>query len=198
MNPRHGITTETLENLLLDEGAVFINYGMDSVRLLGATNEGNSFVVEQEVREIPLAGARGPVKGGRRIITVSPKMTVNLQEITTENLLLALPGAEAADYPGSGEIGSGEEATYDSITRNRNIQLTDYVENVALVGEVSGSGEPCICIIKNALAGGNLELALKDKAEAVLKIEFQGHFDPANLDEEPWEIRYPKRAGSGS
>lgn len=193
MNPRHGITTETLENLLIDEGAVFINYGLDSVRLLGATNEGNTFVVEQEVREIPLAGARGPVKGGRRIITVAPKMTVNLQEITTENLLLALPGAEAVDYPGS-----GEEVTHDSITRNRNIQLTDYVENVALVGEISGSGEPCICIIENALAGGNLELALKDKAEAMLKIEFHGHFDPADLDHEPWEIRYPKRAGSGS
>lgn len=194
MNPRHGITVETLENLLIDEGAVFINYGLDSVRLLGATNEGNTFTVEQEVREIPLAGARGPVKGGRRIITVKPKMTVNLQEITKENLLLALPGAEAVDYPEAPET-----ATHDSITRKRNIQLTDYVENVALVGEVSGTGEPCICIIKNALAGGNLELALKDKAEAVLKIEFQGHFDPANLDEEPWEIRYPKRAsGSGS
>jgi hypothetical protein len=73
-----------------------------------------------------------------------------------------------------------------------NIATSDYCENIALAGNLAGTDEPIVCIIKNALADGRLQLSVSEKAHAVLPVQFTAHFDPANLDEEPWEIRYPQ------
>lgn len=183
--PYHGITTETVKRFFVDAGAVYVNYGLGNERLLGATRDGNEFVVEQEVREIPVDGAKGPLKGARRIVNVYARITANLIEMTAENFLLALPGADATAYP------DDVSKTHDSIRRIRNIQLTDYVDNIALVGTISGSDQPIICIVENALADGNLQLSTADNDEAALTIQFTAHFDPADLDTEPWEVRYP-------
>jgi len=36
-----------------------------------------------------------------------------------------------------------------------------------------------------------MSLSLSDNDEAVNKIKFIGHFDPDDLDAEPWLIRFP-------
>ena len=185
MARQHGITTETVKRLFLDAGAVYLNYGETEERLLGATNDGNTFTIEQDVREIEVDGARGPVKGLRRIIEVRAQIVANLLELTADNLKTALAGSTMEDYP------DGEEKTHDKISRKLTIADTDYIGNVALVGEISGSQEPVICIIKNALVDGNLSIDTADKEEAGLEVTFTGHFDPADMDDEPWEIRFP-------
>ena len=181
----HGITTETVKRLFLDAGAVYLNYGETEERLLGATNDGNTFTIEQDIREIEVDGARGPVKGLRRIIEVRAQVVANLLEMTADNLKTALAGSTMEDYP------DGEEKTHDKISRKLTIADTDYIGNVALVGEISGSQEPVICIIKNALVDGNFSIDTADKEEAGLEVTFTGHFDPADMDDEPWEIRFP-------
>ncbi len=185
MTKYHGVTTETVKRLFLDAGAVYLNYGETEERLLGATNDGNTFTIEQDVREIEVDGARGPVKGLRRIIEVRAQIVANLLELTAENLKTALAGSTMEDYP------DGEEKTHDKISRKLTIADTDYIGNVALVGEISGSQEPVICIIKNALVDGNFNIDTADKEEAGLEVTFTGHFDPDEMDEEPWEIRFP-------
>lgn len=181
----HGVTTETVKRLFVDAGAVYLNYGETEERLLGATNDGNTFSIEQDIREIEVDGARGPVKGLRRIIEVRAQIVANLLELTAENLKTALAGSTMEDYP------DGEEKTHDKISRKLTVSDTDYIGNVALVGEISGSQEPVICIVKNAIADGNFNIDTVDKEEAGLEITFTGHFDPADMDEEPWEIRFP-------
>ena len=185
MNRYHGITTETAKRLLVDAGAIYINYGETDERLLGATNDGNTFTIEQDIREVEVDGARGPVKGLRRIIEVRAQIVANLLEMTADNLQLALAGSTKADYPDDGT------KEYDSITRKTAIGEDAYIDNVALVGEISGSKKPVICMVKNALSDENLSIETVDKDEAGLQITFTGHFDPADLDEEPWEIRFP-------
>lgn len=184
-----GLRTETVDYFIVDAGAVYINYELPTERLLGATRGGNSFAIEQDVREIEMDGAPGPVKGARRIIEVRPRLTTNLLEISRENLLMAIPGATSTAYP------DATAATHDSITRTRNIVGTDYIENVALVGTVSGSDEPIIIIVSNALNDENFEIGTEDRDETVLEVQFTGHFDPADMATEPWEIRYPRNAG---
>ena len=184
----HGVTTETVKRLFVDAGAVYLNYDELDERLLGATRGGNTFTIEQDVREIEVDGARGPVKGLRRIIEVRAQIVANLLEMTTENLKAALAGAT---------VDENTNTTHDIITRELTIKDSDYLKNVALVGEISGSQEPVICIVKNALADGNFSVNTADKDEAGIEVTFTGHFDPENLDEEPWEIRFPKMAGGG-
>ena len=181
----HGITTETVHRFVLDAGACYLNYGEEDEVLLGATRGGNIFLVEQDVKIMDVDGARGPLKGARRIITIRPRITANLIEIDTAALLAMLPGSAEADYP------STEAKTHDSIKRIRDIIDGDYLTNVAIVGKVSGADEDLICIVKEALSDENMQLAMVDKDEGVIAVTFTGHFNPADLTEEPWEIRYP-------
>ncbi|MDK2800566.1 MAG: hypothetical protein PWQ70_2185 [Clostridiales bacterium] len=179
------ITTNTTKNLILDAGVVYVNYGEVDERILGATEGGNTFTVEREYRDIPVDGAKGKIKGLKRIITENAILTVNLKEISKENLLIALPGAIASDYPDTAT------KTHDSIVSNGDISDSDYLTNVALVATVSGSSDPVVLIIKNALNDGNLELNLTDKEEGIITLQLSAHYDPANLDIVPYEIRYP-------
>ena len=45
--------------------------------------------------------------------------------------------------------------------------------------------------MKNALCDGNFEIGMSDNEESVLKVQFTAHFDPADMDDEPWRIWYP-------
>lgn len=191
MTRKTGITKETLHRFILDAGAVFINYGLPDQRLLGATRGGNTFSVEQEVKETEIDGAFGPVAGTRRVITVTPSLTVNLLEFTKENFEIALAGAKAVETDVQGDE-EATEKTHSKFTRETGkiFTLPDHIENVALAAETS-SGEDGIFIIENALADGNLELATEDKNEAVLEVALTGHFDPDNMEKEPWSIIWP-------
>ena len=181
----HGITTETVKRFILDAGAVYLNLGEANEVLLGATRGGNVFLVEQDIRTMEVDGARGPVKGARRIIAVRARITANLLEIDADSLVKILPGSAKTDYPSAGA------KTHDSIKRVRDIIDSDYLTNVAIVGKISGADEDFIGIVKEALSDENMELTTADKEEGVIAVTFTGHFDPANLSEEPWEIRFP-------
>ena len=181
----HGITTETVKRFILDAGAVYLNLGEASEVLLGATRGGNVFLVKQDIRTMEVDGARGPVKGARRIIAVRARITANLLEIDADSLVKILPGSAKTDYP------STVAKTHDSIKRVRDIIDSDYLTNVAIVGKISGADEDFIGIVKEALSDENMELTTADKEEGVIAVTFTGHFDPANLSEEPWEIRFP-------
>jgi hypothetical protein len=260
-----GITTETPKNLLLDAGALYKNYGEVDQAILGATKGGASFVVTRDVRDMSesIDGAKGPVKGFRRIIKETAQIKATLMEMTTANLTAALAGTAAEDYLGnkvsidaegvgvgdaadttfnldhtnvvagtlkvyvndvlkaspadyavdlatgvitftvaptlghvitaSYEYTAGATKTHDKITSTGIIADADYLTNIAIVGTISGSGEPFIGIIKNALGDGNLDIKTADKDEAGVEAQFTAHYDPADLDDVPWEIRNPVR-----
>jgi hypothetical protein len=184
-NSVHGITTETMNNILLDAGKIVLNYGEENERSLGATIGGNSFKIDATIKDIRPDGAKGKVKGGRRITEVAAELTVNMFELTKENLLLALPGSVATADPAG-------TPTVDIITRSRNILDTDYLTNVTYVGTISGKNDPIIVTLFNALQDNALELKTKDQDEASTELTFSAHFDPANMEAEPWELRYPR------
>ena len=184
MARKHGITANTYKKFIVDSGAVYLNYGESDESLLGATRGGSSFVIETEYRDMPADGAKGPTKGGRRIVSVNASLTANFLEMSATLMSRVLPGSSVADY--------GSPKTHDEITRALQIALTDYATNVALVGEVTGNSTyPAEFILDNALVDGNFELALSDGEEPVLAATFKAHFDPASMDAEPWTVRFP-------
>lgn len=186
----NGITTETYENFLVDAGAVYAFDDETEVSdlsdsdIIGATRDGNSFTIEQDIRTMEVDGAKGPVKGSRRIVGINAQITANIIEMGSDKFQLALPGSSSEEYPDT-------EATHDKITRDLQIALEDY-KNIALVGEIHGNDEPFIGVIKNGLSDDNIEISTADDDEAGLAITFTAHFDPEDLDTEPWEIYYPK------
>ena len=184
----NALTKETVDRFVIDAGAIYLNLGEVDERLLGATRGGNTFSIEQDIKLIEIDGVRGATKGARRVIESNARIVANLLELTSENIMLAIAGADATDYID----GEGVEPTHDRIQRTRNISDLDFIKSVSIVGKVSGSNENVICTVYNALADGGVEFAFEDREEGALEITFTAHYDPDNVDNEPWAIDFPK------
>lgn len=183
---RTAVTKQTIENLVIDSGVIYKNYvdGDNPGTLLGATRDGNTFNVEREMRTPELDGAKGPVKGLPRLGTETAKITAKFAEFTTELIQAALPGTEVTD-----------KLTHDEIRSIGKIALSDYCDNIVIVGEKAGSKEPVICGVENALSTGGFDLSFVDDDESGFTIEFTGHYEMDDLTKPPWFIRNPKVEG---
>lgn len=177
-----GVTKKTVKNMLLDAGVVYLNYGLDNERILGATSGGNTFNVEREIREIEVDGVKGKTKGLRRKISENAHLTVNLKEMSPENIQIAFSGSTI----------DTSDADYDIIKSGGDITDNDYLENVALVVPVSGSDKHCIILLHNVLSDESLDLNLEDENEGIIEVQLSAHYDPEDLDAPIYEIKYPK------
>lgn len=178
-----GYTSTTPDNLLIDAGAIYKNYGLIGEALLGATSGGNEFQVVVKTRDVKVDGLKGAVKGLTRIVSTDVTLKVNMLEVTTETIRLAL----MADVDSTG-------IDYDVITGKTEILLTDYIDNIALVGRISGKAKPVVIMLKNALSSDGIKFSNKDSADNILPITFTASIDPTAPTVSPYEIRYPKAA----
>lgn len=184
----HGIQEFTYDKFILDNGAVFFGFTDfdDPGTLMGATRDGVTVSIEPEIREMMVDGAHGPVKKSKRIIGSIAKITATFIEHTTANFIKSITGADSTDF----------EADWDAVTRALKFSGIDFVDNIAVVGEVSGDTDPFAVILKNVINNGNFELSLVDKDEGGLTVEFTAHSLPADIasgnDTEPFSIVWPK------
>ncbi|CAM3729740.1 hypothetical protein [Mesobacillus zeae] len=184
-----GYNASVPDHLLLDAGAIYKNVtyaeatGIFSGEALGATQGGNEFSYSQEIRPIPIDGVKGRVKGLQVVDSEEAVLTVNLLEQTAANLKLAIAGSTLTS-----------DTNYDVITPKGKIEATDYLDNIAYVGRVSGSSKPVVIILENALSIEGLNLKPEDKKEAVLPIKFAAHIGPdeATTGVLPVKIYFPK------
>lgn len=189
-----GVSSASVQNFVIDAGAVYVNLGEPEERLLGATRGGNSFEIEHDIKLVEIDGVRGASMGARRVVESNARIVANLLEITTENLLLAIAGADATDYTDPSIEPAPVGASHDMIRRTRNISDLDFITNIAIVGRVSGSDENIICMVYNALSDEGFSLGLEDREEGVLEVTFTAHYDLDDVDTEPWAIMFPKPA----
>jgi hypothetical protein len=180
----NALSSNTPNRILIDAGVIYINYGIAGERKLGATQGGAMFDMGIKYRDIAVDGARGIVKGLRTLEACIPMISAKLLEISNANLLLAVPGLR------SGAVGVNNVTTLLSA-----LDSSDYITNVALVGNMSGSSTPVIFMIKNAIGAGGIKFDTKDKGEGLMEIEFTGTIDPATPTVLPFEIRMPTVIG---
>lgn len=183
-----GATTKSASRFVVDAGALYRNYGLADEDPIGATQEGATFTVEQTVREVPVDGFRGPMRGARRVSSEMARISANIMEMTTDNLTEIITGSEVSEHT---EAGAGEK-THNEVQRTSDIPKDgDYLQNIALVARVQGSDKPAVFILYDALSDGGLEVETTDENEATLGVQFTAHFDPADPDTSPWAIRFP-------
>ena len=187
-----GFTSKTPESLLLDSGAFLKDYDpatdtwetAKATKLIGATQGGGSFSAVPTLRRIEIDGVKGAAKGLEALDEWVITLTANVKEVTPAVIAMALASSTTED--------STTPADYHKITANNEISLTDYINSIAWVGRLSGSQDPVIIVIKNALCTNGLSLTMADKAEGVVALTFTAHYDPADLQAPPFEIYYPK------
>ena len=147
---KSGYSQKTKDNLLTGAGAYFKNFtvGTDtyesaktSGKLLGATRGGGSFKAVATVRQIEVDGAPTRTVGLETIDEWETSMSMNLLETTKDTLQLAL---------GAASIEDGED--HYVIKGKSNVEDEDYIENITYVGTISGTNEPVIIQVYNALS----------------------------------------------
>jgi hypothetical protein len=181
-----GLTKQAVENLVLGAGTIYLNYNEDGERVLGATEGGNSFSVEREFIAAEFDGAKGKVMGARDIVGENATLSTNLKQINPSILAAILPGVEV----------DSTEADYDVI--NSGGEVDSYFTNVAFVGRVKGSSNPIVILLRNALSDGNLDLKFQGKNyNEAFEVTFSAHYNPDDLAEPIYTIRYPKIGVSG-
>lgn len=188
-----GLTEDTAKHLVFDAGAFFkdFEFGTDTFetaitagKLLGATKGGGSFKAIPTFREIEIDGMRGALKGAKLLESWEVSMSANLVEVTTDTIQSALGISASVEE---------SEKEYTKITGRMCVKDDDYIGNITWVGNLSGSEEPVIIQIYNALNTAGIELAAEDKGEAVIATEFVAHFDMGKPNEVPFAIYYPTK-----
>lgn len=190
----NGLNSDTTRHLVFDAGAFFKNYDIEKDtfesavadgKLIGATKGGGGFKAVPTFREIELDGMRGALKGTKILEAWEISISANVAEVTPENLRLSLGVSDdiedVADKP----------ANYKKVSGKMCISDKDYLDNVTWVGTISGSKDPVIIQVFNALNTKGLEVSFEDKGELVIEMEFIGHFD-MKKKEVPFAIYYPQ------
>ncbi|AGK97627.1 hypothetical protein [Clostridium pasteurianum] len=177
----NSFTSNTVKNLAIDAGCLYINYGDPTERKLGATSSGSTFTVKATTRQCKVDGVKGSAKGLEFVTNTDVTLATNILEMSSSTIATLIRGDVDTTDP-----------DYDIITGRTSISNSDYLINIALVGKISGSLKPCIIIVKNAMSSDGLKYVLKDDTDNVVQATFTGYIDPATPDVLPYEIRYPK------
>ena len=192
----NGLNANTIQHLVFDAGAFFKNYdvktdtfdtAVTAGKLIGATKGGGSLKATPTYRTIELEGMRGATKGTKILESWSVTMSAKIAEITPDVLTAALGAAAEVETIATGQ----KPANYKKITGKNALELKDYIENITWVGTISGSGDPVIVQVFNALNEKGVELSFEDKGEATIETEFVGHYD-MKTKSVPFAIYYPK------
>lgn len=176
-----GATSKSTSRYVLDSGVIVLNYGETDERPIGATQEGVTYTLEQDVRMVDIDGHRGPVQGARRVISETARITGGILEMTSGNLQRIIFGSDVTT-----------ENNHEVVRRQQDLpNASDYMTNVALLGRVQGSAQDFIGILYNALNDGGFELETEDEGELTMAVQFTAHTPADEPDVSPWDIRFP-------
>ena len=165
------VPMEAIEPIIIDAGLVYKNWGENNEAMLGVTRGGNSFQVEPEYKEIERDGARGKEKHMKRLINLDANLVVNLMTLSKANIKDAV-GCASVDG--------------DIVKTKLDVEETDYIDNITLIGEKLGGGYIRITIF-NAFSDEGIEIAMEDREETVVEVTFAAHFDPESSEAADYE-----------
>lgn len=130
--------------------------------VLGATSGGNKLSILSELLDIEVDGALVKVKGLTQKVGEKASLETNLAQHNKETFIRAIIG-KVVDSLIKG---------FTQIETKSLIEASDYLDNIAFVGEMS-DGRNCIIILENALCTSGFEIEPKNKEKAVLKALFE-------------------------
>ncbi len=171
------LTTKQVESIQIDEGLIFLNYGLPTQRLLAPTRGGGEFAATVTVRDIEFDGRHGKTDL-QAIEEQGATLKVTTLDMSQENLALAIPNCVIADDDGK------------TIRNPRTGVVTSdsYIENVTMFCKTIGGKYKKITIYKALHETGFTAKAVQ-KAEGELALEFTAHYSKDDLDGELWEVK---------
>lgn len=190
-----GQTPETRQRLLLGPGILAKDYdpatdtyetARTGKKLLGATNGGSTFTATRNGHYLSVDGTPEKTRGNWILDSWDASIQTSVMEITAANLKASLAAATLTS--------AGDQAAegYTAVTPKDVLEDEDYLGSISYIGRISGSNQPVIITIFNALNTADLSIAPKDGEEGSLSLTLTAHYDPEDLDKPPFRIFYPK------
>ena len=170
------LTSAQIEDIQIDYGLVYIDYGEAGERRLAPTRGGGTFSVTKNIREIEYDGRRGKTKGMQVVDEVNAMLSVPLLCASMDNLALAMPWASYSASKITAE--SGDVGV---------IADSAYLTNITLFAKVVGGGYKKITLY-NPMTENDFSLAAAPKTEGVIQLEVYAHWDAENDDADLYDV----------
>jgi len=173
------LTKQQVENIQIDEGLVFVDYGEETERKLAPTRGGGEFNATVSIRNIEFDGRSGPTKGTQIIEEQDATLKVVTLCMSQEELLLAMPYARVE--------GEGAEKTIKN-PKCGVIPDEAYCKNITMFAKLL-SGKYKKITIFNPMSENGLTVKAAPKAEGEVSLEIKAHYTLDDLNGDIWEVK---------
>ena len=158
-------TKTQIENIQIDHGIVYKDYGEVTEELIGPTKGGATFDVTKVIREIEFDGSKGKTKGAQVVETIDAMLSIASLNSSMDVVALALPFATYAD-----SIVTAEDANVGIIDDSA------YQTNITMFAKLI-SGEYKKITLYNAMSESDFSLAAIPKGEGIIALEINAHWN---------------------
>jgi len=173
------LTKQDIENIQIDYGIVYVNYGDTDQKLLGPTRGGGEFVATATIRDIEFDGSKGKTKGMQVVDDITAQLNVTSLNASLDTLKMALPFAEYDEANGKLSVGS------DSVGV---IPDEAYLKNITMFAKTI-KGEYKKITLYNALSENGLTFAAAPKAEGTIALNVYAHWDAVDDTTKLFEVK---------
>lgn len=171
------LTKKQIENIQIDEGLIFLDYGEETERFLAPTRGGGEFSASATVRDVEFDGRHGKTAGVQVIEDQSASLKVTTLDMSQENLALSIPNCTVENTEGK-KIKNPKTGPIDEGA---------YLKNVTMFAKTFGRHYKKISIL-NSMHEGGLNVKAVQKAEGELALEFLAHYHYSDLDGDLWSV----------
>ncbi|WP_461367681.1 Ig-like domain-containing domain [Candidatus Darwinibacter acetoxidans] len=161
------LTQQQVENIQIDYGLVFVNYGETDQKQLGPTRGGGEFVVTKNIRDIEFDERKGKTKGIQVVDSIDAQLTVTHLDASLETLQLAMPYAKLDELGKKISCGAGALGV---------IPDEAYLKNITMFAKVIGGNYKKITLY-NAMSEADFTLTAAPKGEGEMPLEVYAHWD---------------------
>jgi len=168
------LTSTQIENIQINEGVIYTNYGETTEKHIAPTRGGGEFVVTETIRPIDFDGKKGKTKNTDVIEEINASLKVVTLGIDQDTLKLALIG-NSTDGTAitSGDVGL--------------VSSSKYLQNVTMFGKTTNDEYKKITLY-NVLSEGGLSTGFKPKAEGSIELTFNATWDATDDTELLYQI----------
>lgn len=166
--PATKLTKEMVENIQIDHGIIYENYGEENQKLIGPTRGGGNFKVERTYRNIEYDGMKGDTQGLTTVDDENATLTVKTLNASLDTFAEKLPGAKITKDSSSQKITKIESGDLGIIPDDA------YIKNVTIFAQLI-SGEFRKITIYRALDKNGLDFSAVQKAEGEIEMAYRAH-----------------------
>lgn len=163
------LTQEQIENIQIEHGIVYVNYGETGAKKVAPTRGGGTLQVTGTIRDIEFDGRKGKTKGMQVVEEIDAVLRLAHLDASIDSIHLAIPYAK--------KVSDKLEIKSTSLGHISNEGETDaYLKNITMFAKVVGGGYKKITLY-NAMNEGDFTFAAVPKGEGVTNLEIYAHWD---------------------